>query len=94
MSLNDDLIKVKKLFEAGPVFKPATPQQVLGRDKFAKPVMLPREVRDAIDEVLEYSYYNEQDDWESYDEDERKRPKDHIYNSLKILANFVGWSPE
>ena len=82
MSLNEDIIKVKKLFEDGPIFKAASPEQINNRDRFSKPIMLPREVKEAIIKVLEYSYHDERLNYYEGEEADGgpSNSSDHIYN--------------
>ncbi len=53
---------------------------------------LPEDVKAALHEILDYSWWSEALDWVEAEGESRPGFDAHIYPALKLVADWIGWS--
>lgn len=53
---------------------------------------LPENVKAALHEILDYSWWSEALDWVENEGENRPGFDEHVYPALKLIADWIGWT--
>jgi hypothetical protein len=88
MSLENDVSRLRE----EEIFKPASKGEMASRQAVLLKNLSTPEVREAVEQVLNYLYTDELKSWQEDHEEGDKIEPNHILYSLNILSEAIGWS--